>query len=64
MPSSVPRAIVELEEMRERVQDQELCQLVEILLRLLTGTNLEDSAQRYLSPQQQEVFRRAIRKSS
>jgi Trm5-related predicted tRNA methylase len=64
MAGSVPRAIVELEEMRERVQDQELCQLVEILLRLLTGTNLEDAAQRYLSPQEQEVFRRATRKSS
>jgi hypothetical protein len=64
MPGSVPRAIVELEQMREQVQDPELRQLIELLLRLLTGTNLEDSAQRYLTPQEQEVFRRAMRKSS
>jgi hypothetical protein len=62
MAGSVPRAIVELEQLREQIQDDpELYHLIEILLRLLTGTNLEDSAQRYLSPDEQKIFRQALR---
>jgi hypothetical protein len=44
MPGSVPRAINELEALREQVQDPDLLQLIEVLLRLLTGTDLGESA--------------------
>jgi hypothetical protein len=48
MPGSVPRAINELEQLREQVQDPDLLQLIEVLLRLLTGTDLGESARQVI----------------
>jgi hypothetical protein len=68
MPGSVPRAIVELEQLREQVQDPELRQLIEVLLRLLTGSkgieSVEEYARLYFSSEQQQIFRNAMHRSS
>jgi hypothetical protein len=52
MPGSVPRAITELEQLREQVQNPDLLQLIEVLLRLLTGTDLGASATKSLKNQE------------
>jgi hypothetical protein len=68
MAGSVPRAIVELELMRERVQNPEVRNVVEVLLRLLTGTDLDYAGrqyvQHYFSPEEQRVFDRAVKNAT
>jgi hypothetical protein len=56
MSNSVPKAITELEQLRTRINDDDLCELIDILLRMLRASkppqveDLDDLVAQVLPP--------------